>query len=116
MRILMCAFVALLWTGVAHAGDFSFMTGNQLLAFCKDPVNRVTCVAYVEAVSDALGAAALAGMLKKDIICIPAGVTSGQAADVVMTFLTNDPEHRADTAAWLALVALAKAWPCPRQK
>src|SRR4030081_1996629 len=62
MRILMCAFVALLWTGVAHAGDFSFMTGNQLLAFCKDPVNRVTCVAYVEAVSDARGAAALAGL------------------------------------------------------
>jgi hypothetical protein len=54
MRMLMCALVALMWTGVAQAGDisFMFMTGNQLLAYCKDPrgsETRAACVACVEA-------------------------------------------------------------------
>jgi hypothetical protein len=61
MRTLMCAVVALMWTGVVHAGDTAFMTGNQLLAFCKYPhgsETRAACVAYVEAVADTLGVAA----------------------------------------------------------
>jgi hypothetical protein len=80
--------------------------GNGLLSACEDSdvFYKSACLTYISGVSD--GAKALG------FICLPSGVTNGQAMDVVLNGLRGHPEVRHKPSAVLALGYLAQAFPC----
>jgi hypothetical protein len=45
------------------------------------------------------------------VVCIPA-VLAGQARDVVVKYLQENPAHRHEAGATLVMEALHDAWPC----
>jgi hypothetical protein len=45
------------------------------------------------------------------VFCIPA-VVAGQARDVVVKYLQENPAHRHEAGATLVMEALHDAWPC----
>lgn len=50
----------------------------------------------------------------KETHCKPAEATVGQAAAITRKFLNANPEMWQQNAASLVIVALGRAWPCPR--
>ena len=91
-----------------------FQTGNALFEAC-DPQSRQypLCLGYVEGITDVLGTLHDTG---GDFLgwraCIPENMSAGQAADVVMKRLREDPEQRHLGAATVVASALALAFPC----
>ena len=47
-------------------------------------------------------------------LCAPAGMTSGQAYQVVVKYIDNHPAQQNEMFTELAWEALRKAWPCPQ--
>jgi hypothetical protein len=45
------------------------------------------------------------------VVCIPA-LLAGQARDVVLEYLRENPAHRHEAGATLVMEALHDAWPC----
>jgi hypothetical protein len=90
----------------------TFVNGNDLYAYCtaSDPSKRGICLGYIEGMADSIsmmqsvssGAA---------VVCIPA-VVAGQARDVVVKYLQENPAHRDEAGATLVMEALHDAWPC----
>ena len=111
MRTLACALLALGWAvsgSVAQADD-----GNKLLEICKAPertVSRANCLGFVVGVQQTLTDLAYFGALNGPP-CIRDGVTPSQMADVVVTYLAENPKERNWSAAALVASALKKAWP-----
>jgi len=106
--------VALFWSASVFA-EFpmgSFETGNDLFGVCSDGREYLQgyCQAYVVGVADAMKA----NGYPIPSACIPKGehVKSEQVRDVVVQYLTAQPEIRHQAAAGHALVALQAAFPC----
>lgn len=51
-------------------------------------------------------------VFKKAFFCIPDSVTFGQQIQVVVAFIDNHPQDMHERFDWLAIKALADAWPC----
>ncbi len=51
---------------------------------------------------------------QRNDLCIPDGVTVGQATDVVVKAMREDPAKRHQDAGILMWSAIRKAWPCPK--
>jgi hypothetical protein len=98
----------------AHA-----LTGNELLARCKAQNHeRTFCLAYVHGFQSGLWLADAAGFRGQNgngLYCVPLNVTVGQATDVIVKSLEENPETRHEPAALLAFNALIRAFPCPRR-
>lgn len=98
--------------GPAQALDV-FDTGDDLFARCTSSgpfqqQDRAYCIAYIDGIAadlDVQGA-------PEPSVCIPLGVTKGQARDVVIDYLRRNPKSRSDPAAGLIRIALMRAWPC----
>jgi hypothetical protein len=94
----------------------AFEDGNSLYERCAEPTatfSRGVCLGYVVGIFDAMlsaGGTPIAGFS----VCLPRGVTKGQAFDVVTRFLASHPELRHLTAASLVARALEQAFPCRR--
>lgn len=137
MRHIAAAAIIVLATGAAGP----FLTGNDLYSACiaRTGLGYAECVGYVEGVLDTadieglyyMGNSNLHGFDEgrtypesRDINgklypfvfewCQPAGVTSGQFADVVVKFLRDNPEARQTRASIVVTQAMHKAWPCKR--
>ena len=112
--------VALLWSAPVFSAFpmMSFETGNDLLGVCSDGREYLQgyCQAYVVGVADAMSAmdATKANGYPIPSACIPKGehVKSEQVRDVVVQYLTAQPEIRHQAAAGHALVALQAAFSC----
>jgi hypothetical protein len=109
MRLRALVVVAgLLWPAYTHSqdGPHYFVTGNQLYESCTAPVNNKSfvCAGYVQGLTDALDV--------RGTICTPAGITVGQAMDVVVNYLRAHPQYRQISASLLAGAALGEAFPC----
>lgn len=97
----------------ARAADFD--TGNQLLAACSGSAgDQVQCYAYMDGL--------LQGLLFMSVrdksqmpFCVPDGVTKGQAAEVVVKYLRENPEQRHIAASVMATVAMRRAFPCAQK-
>lgn len=53
---------------------------------------------------------------KLTAVCMPDEATTGQIADVVLKYMKENPEQRADKAGWIIIRALIRAWGCPAVK
>lgn len=91
------------------------VSGNDLLAFCRNPPGGSVCTGYVMGVADALGVnralmppEGVAGWRA----CVPLQVTPGQVRDIVVADLERNPVTRHFGAAALTAKALADAFPC----
>jgi hypothetical protein len=120
MRCVVMATVIMLTIATGARGGFS--SGNDLYANCTSRGELFTaCIDYVKGVLDA-GAAegsyfdsntpphysTIAGFRW----CLP-DITLGQAVDVAIRFLRDNPERRHVGAAGLVAHAMESGWPCP---
>ena len=87
-------------------------TGNDLLAACASPrpLEYGMCMGYISGLVDGFLVA------DRNIICIPSGVTRGQLRDVVVTGIQGLPKESGQEAYVVALLALAKAFPCRKRR
>lgn len=83
-------------------------TGNDLLA--DSETQKAGTMRYVKGVIDGITASQMAS--RKEIVCIPEGVTVGQSTDVVLNELRKTPANRHLDAGAIVYVALMTTWPC----
>ena len=106
-------FVFSLMCGIAGAAETgsAFLNGNDLYAYCtaSDNSKRGICLGYVEGMADSIGLMQTGSAAA--VFCIPR-VLAGQARDVVVKYLQENPAHRHETGATLVMEALHDAWPC----
>lgn len=91
----------------ANAG---FWTGNELYSRMQQGNSNYSPAfvsGFISGVSDALNEA--------ELLCMPTGVTIGQAADIVRGFLEKNPARRHEMAADLVFTALVEHWACKRK-
>jgi hypothetical protein len=107
------------------------LTGNELLARCKGQLsdrrlanNENWCEGFLLGFSNGYIVGLIDGApdaFQKDgnadrSLCIPENVTIGQARDVIVRFLEQNPAMRHGTAAYLSFTALSQAFPCPSRR
>src|SRR5215470_12363567 len=96
--------------------SLSFQTGNDLYSACTDanPTNGLACLAYLEG---ALAAFSVTQWIvnagdttimanARRMACIPNGLANGQARDVVIKYMDDNPAQRQVPAAHAVLAAL----------
>lgn len=105
---LALAFALALWATSAQA---EWMDGNQLEDMCvsTSALDRGLCLSYVMGVLD--GARFQAQPLKT-----PDGTSAGQVRDVVVRYLANHLEGKAQPARMIIKVAVVEAWPALQPK
>ena len=96
-----------------------FKTGNQLLSECEaldDNQKRAVCAGYISGTFDLL-------LEQQELypepilkVCPNERITLGQATDVVVKHLKDNPADRDMSASFLAWMAIYRAWPCLTQK
>lgn len=94
----------------------TFDTGNGVLAICgsTSPSDNMRCYAFLDGLSEGISVMAIRDKTRKPF-CIPAGVTKGQATDIVVKFLRENPERRHLDGTLLVVVSLHSAFPCPEK-
>ncbi len=105
---------------------WAWETGNDLFDHCTADTNSVQysfCIAYIEGAVDMIGS--LQGAVaatddksfwKLNAICVPNAATIGQIVDVVIKYMKDHPEQRADKAGWIITRSLLQVWSCPVAK
>jgi hypothetical protein len=93
----------------------AFENGNDLLRICQSHVeaDKSACSAYVEGVMDSIVVLQGWGTWKFQAVCISENVINGQARDVVVKYLVENPAERDHPAAALIMEAVTAAWGCP---
>jgi hypothetical protein len=96
-----------------------FQTGNQLLSNCTSSEGTATyyqeqamCAGYIAGVADALNSLS-ASVPEAKLACFPS-VPLGQARDVVIRYLQENPGKRHYSAGAIAWTALRMAFPCSK--
>ena len=95
------------------SADGSFKTGRQLYADClptSSATDKGVCVGYVMGVADSLARGDV------PLVCVAEGVQGVQLADLVMKWLTENPDKRDFTAVSLIGAVLQSAFPCPARQ
>lgn len=79
------------------------VTGNKLTEICKTESGYQygVCLGFINGVA----------ALQKQA-CIPEGVKFGQLKDVVLKYISENPEHRHKPATAIITSALAQVWVC----
>lgn len=102
----------------------AFLDGQGLLAECRStqPIAVQDCLGFATGVADA---ASVIMQAKGDIgrtttgavlsVCRPVQATNGQVRDAIVQYIGAHPADQNQSAAGLAVVALATAWPCQTQ-
>ena len=120
MRLNKYALAGLLFLSLsvsAHAGDFS---GNQLYSMCdksggaRDERVDTGCMAWIIGFTSGLFVAQTASKNGDDGVCIPDGVTAGQARETIQKFMQDHPSTRHEIAAVTSFAALKQAFPCSK--
>jgi hypothetical protein len=83
----------------------------------QNSVEFTRCLAYIAGAADMIGSFQL---FKSDSnkplfgarICIPMKATRGQLTDVVIKYMKDHPESRADGASLIVMRALVQVWKC----
>ncbi len=92
----------------------SFIDGVDLLNRCLDPeegpyVTRGYCMGYISGIADAMGAGShIVGYAA----CFPEGVTVGDLRDVVVRWLSDNPQELPNNAEELVAEAFSASFPC----
>ena len=113
--------LALLCTATMQAsGQYPngfYVDGNELMTWCEPrnaagPSNPL-CIGYIAGVSDAVNFSRQFTGKGTNTSCMPPGVTMGQEADVVLSYLNRNPDKRDLAAGALVATAMDEAW-CPQ--
>ena len=90
----------------ATSARAEFLDGNKLLADMNGTqMRQMSAIGYVMGASDALTTVT---------VCMPDGVTVGQAHDIVKRYLEDNAAIRHLSADSLVNRALSRVWPCQR--
>lgn len=90
------------------AANAEFMKGNKLYETCT--TSQVgACLGYIMGTTDTLS---LNKIANKKESCIPNGVTGRQLTDIVIEYLTKNPNIRHLPASLLVEWAVSDAFPC----
>jgi hypothetical protein len=115
--LILSILLASLATDEAKAVSI-FKDGNTLYSECASPADSLShlmCLSYLQGVADAdaglLGVRS--GTTADPHWCAPDRVTVGQAVDVIVRYLRDNPQFRHYPAAGLVAEALSQTWPCP---
>lgn len=127
----MKSVVLLLGLVMAFPASAQTLTGNELLARCKGqlsdrrlPNDENWCVGFLQGLFGGYTVGLIdrtPAPFQKDAsangsLCLPENVTIGQARDVIVRFLEQNPAMRHGTAAYLSFTALSQAFPCPSRR
>jgi hypothetical protein len=131
MKIVFAALSLMVLSTAAHAQiphtvppgtseRFHFHTGNDLLSLCTGDVEAKTqCDSYILGVVDAIGTlqsnrgADDKSFWKYTSVCLPFEANVKQVIDVVIKYLTENPEIRDQKASQIIIRAMIKTWGCP---
>jgi len=89
-------------------------TGNGLFETCKGregTPQALACVSYIAGAADLIPATTEVDGGKR-LYCPPAHTTNGQYRDVVVKFLSENPQHRHRPSSSIIISALMIAFPC----
>jgi len=111
---LLCA--ATMQASAQYPNGF-YVDGNALMTWCEPrnaagPSNPL-CIGFVTGVSDAVNFSRQFTGQGPNTSCTPPGVTMGQEADLVLSYLNRNPDKSDLAAAALVLAAMDEAW-CPQ--
>lgn len=109
MKRLIGIFLVIL---VNYPVKAEFYTGNDLYKICGGTVETTPiCSAYITGVTDAFIFASTKNVPNSP--CLPYDtVTIAQIRDIVVKYLSENPDQRHYTASSNILVALKRAFPC----
>ncbi|WP_088158793.1 Rap1a/Tai family immunity protein [Achromobacter xylosoxidans] len=90
-----------------------YESGNWWLERCQagDAVSQGSCVWFVYGFTQGLAAQAVGSGAQK-IYCQPESVTYGQAKDIWIKYMQDNPAERHKPAGVLLMVSMLKAFPC----
>jgi Rap1a immunity proteins len=131
MRVTICGALLVLTITTANAAEEDKKSADYLLPYCKlakeqvggsarSALNVGRCMGIVEGISQMfrlLNEAQAAGTVQLDpLLCtsIPAGITTEQLVDVVVTYGETFPELTRRPFTVLAMSAMRVAWPCKK--
>ena len=106
-------FSAIVYADEPSRNASSFINGSELQKRCNSKISTVEngCKLYVAGVIDSYAFLAEAKNLENRI-CIPDGVGVGQLQSIVIKHLSEHPNDLHNSASYLVLVAIRKAFPC----
>ncbi len=96
----------------------SFIDGVELLSLCLDPedgpfVTHGYCMGYISGIADAMGAGS---EVNGYAACFPEGVAAGNLRDVVVRWLSDNPQAQHNNAEELVAEALSVFFPCTARR
>ena len=95
----------------AEVTSAGLVTGDRLIEWCQS--RSIQCDSYAQGVVDTwMGEQAFNRV--PNMICLAPGITTGQITDAGQNYLTTHPERRNTKASSLIVIALARAFPCPK--
>lgn len=101
---------------LAAANGGALVTGDELYGWCTADTASAEasrCSGYVEGIADQLS---FEGYVKeRPVFCTPKDVTTDRIRDVATKFLRDTPGMRSGPAAGSVMLALVRAFPCPKR-
>jgi len=95
------------------AANNVFVTGNELYGQCTGTSEeQLICLSYITGVADGMTVTQVVYEPSPGFACIPDGVNRQQVRDIVVKYMTNNPESRHMHAGAVIIVALKNAFPC----
>lgn len=90
------------------------VNGNELYDWCTSSSGNAKsslCVGFIMGVLDTIETMQASKQAHRQV-CVPRGVTSGQARDVLLAYLNQKPQERHLPAASIVWTSLHQVWPC----
>lgn len=90
------------------------VNGNEMLDWCTSSTSNAKhslCLGFIMGVLDTITTMQATNQAQRQV-CVPRGVTPGQAKDVYLAFLNQKPQERHLAAGSTVWVAMREVWPC----
>ncbi len=90
------------------------VNGNELYDWCTSSSGNAKsslCLGFIMGVLDTITTMQASKQAHQQV-CVPRGVTAGQARDVLLAYLNQKPQERHLAAASIVWVSMFQAWPC----
>lgn len=90
------------------------VNGNEMHDWCTSPNSNPKlslCLGFIMGVMDSITTTQATNQAVRQV-CVPRGVTPGQAKDVYLAYLNRLPQERHLAASSTVWVALREVWPC----
>lgn len=103
-------YVGILLLCAVSMAEAALENGNSLKQKCGGAgITEGVCIGYIEGIADVLSSGTAVNGFRG---CFPNDLMTGQAYDVVKTWLAQNPEKLHYSAPGLVAAALASAFPC----